>query len=46
VKMAPFSYINDIGFGDGMRAFGTKDAPITSNAQIPPRLVRHSFGSH
>ena len=28
VKMAPFSYINDIGFGDGMRAFGTKDQPI------------------
>jgi hypothetical protein len=28
VKMAPFSYINDEGFGDGMRAFGTKDQPI------------------
>jgi hypothetical protein len=28
VKMAPFSYINDIGFGDGVRAFGTKAEPI------------------
>lgn len=28
VKMAPFSYINDIGFGDGVRAFGTKEQPI------------------
>jgi hypothetical protein len=28
IKMAPFSYINDIGFGDGMRAYGTKNAPI------------------
>lgn len=29
VKMAPFSYINDVAFGDGVRAFGTKAAPIT-----------------
>jgi hypothetical protein len=35
VKMAPFSYINDIGFGDGMRAFGTKTAPITFERADP-----------
>lgn len=35
VKMAPFSYINDIGFGDGMRAFGTKQAPITFERADP-----------
>lgn len=35
VKMAPFSYINDIGFGDGMRAFGTKTAPITFTRANP-----------
>ena len=28
VNMAPFSYINDIGFADGMRAYGTPTAPI------------------
>lgn len=28
VNMAPFSYMNDVGFADGMRAFGTKDQPI------------------
>jgi hypothetical protein len=35
VKMAPFSYINDIGFGDGMRAFGTKSQPITFERADP-----------
>src|ERR1044071_5560579 len=35
VKMAPFSYINDIGFGDGVRAFGTKNAPITFERADP-----------
>jgi hypothetical protein len=35
VKMAPFSYINDIGFGDGMRAYGTKQAPITFERADP-----------
>ncbi len=35
VKMAPFSYINDIGFGDGMRAFGTKDQPIVFERANP-----------
>ncbi len=29
VKMAPFSYMSDQGFGNGMRAFGTKAEPIT-----------------
>ncbi len=29
VKMAPFSYMSDQGFGNGMRAFGTKAQPIT-----------------
>src|ERR1044071_5959426 len=28
VNMAPFSYENDIGFADGMRAYGTPTAPI------------------
>ena len=28
VNMAPFSYVNDIGFADGMRAYGTPVAPI------------------
>ena len=28
VNMAPFSYISDIGFADGMRAYGTPSAPI------------------
>jgi hypothetical protein len=28
VNMAPFSYMNDIGFADGMRAYGTPAAPI------------------
>ena len=28
VNMAPFSYINDIGFADGMRAYGTPASPI------------------
>ena len=28
VNMAPFSYMNDIGFADGMRAYGTPTAPI------------------
>ena len=35
VKMAPFSYIIDTGFGDGMRAFGTKTAPITFERADP-----------
>ncbi|MEY2487514.1 MAG: hypothetical protein QOH39_3162 [Verrucomicrobiota bacterium] len=35
VKMAPFSYMNDTGFGDGMRAFGTKEAPITFERADP-----------
>src|SRR6185369_16069929 len=35
VKMAPFCYINDIGFGDGMRAFGTKDQPIVFERADP-----------
>jgi hypothetical protein len=35
IKMAPFSYINDIGFGDGMRAYGTKQAPITFERADP-----------
>jgi hypothetical protein len=35
VKMAPFSYINDIGFGDGMRVFGTKAEPITFERANP-----------
>src|SRR5215471_1071951 len=28
INMAPFSYMNDIGFADGMRAYGTPTAPI------------------
>ncbi|HEX8280833.1 MAG TPA: Ig-like domain-containing protein, partial [Chthoniobacterales bacterium] len=35
VKMAPYAYINDIGFGDGMRAFGTKAQPITFERENP-----------
>lgn len=35
VKMAISSYINDIGFGDGVRAFGTKTAPITFERANP-----------
>ena len=40
VKMAPFSYINDIGFGDGMRAFGTKSQPITFERADPAQSWR------
>jgi hypothetical protein len=28
VKMAPYSYFNDVAFAEGMRAFGTKEQPI------------------
>jgi len=35
VKMAPFSYIIDTGFGDGIRAYGTKTAPITFERADP-----------
>ena len=44
VKMAPFSYINDIGFGDGMRAFGTKAAPIHLRARRSRR--KHGYDIH
>src|SRR5689334_20858279 len=35
IKMAPFSYMIDNGFGDGVRAFGTKTAPITFERADP-----------
>lgn len=35
VKMAPFSYINDIAFGNGILAFGTKDQPIVFERSNP-----------
>lgn len=35
IKMAPFSYMIDNGFGNGVRAFGTKVAPITFERADP-----------
>lgn len=37
VKMAPFCYFNDVGFADGMRAFGTKDQPILFQRADPTK---------
>lgn len=37
VKMAPFSYINDVGFADGMRAYGTKAQPIVFERADPTK---------
>jgi hypothetical protein len=35
VEMAPFSYINDTGFADGMRAYGTAAEPIVFQRADP-----------
>jgi hypothetical protein len=35
VEMAPFSYINDTGFADGMRAYGTATDPIVFQRADP-----------
>jgi hypothetical protein len=35
INMAPFSYMNDIGFADGMRAYGTPVAPIVFQRADP-----------
>lgn len=35
VKMAPYSYINDVGFADGVRAYGTKNDPIVFQRADP-----------
>jgi hypothetical protein len=35
VNMAPFSYMNDVGFADGMRAYGTPAEPIVFQRADP-----------
>ncbi|HEX8678912.1 MAG TPA: dockerin type I domain-containing protein, partial [Chthoniobacterales bacterium] len=42
VKVTPYSYVNDVSFGDGMRAFGTKQNPITFE-RADPSLAWHGL---